>query len=94
MPWEASWSVRASRLQWACASVPSGSQDSANDRHTLPGLPQNPSCVSYPLGFSFSSSYCCCDVLGVDSPGSTRVAPRPCLACPETSLLTQRQGLP
>ena len=57
MPWEASWSVRASRLQWACSSVPSGSQDSANDTHSLPGLPQNPSCMSQPLGFSFSSSY-------------------------------------
>ena len=64
MPWEASWSVRASRLQWACSSVPSGSQDSANDTHSLPGLPQNPSCMSQPLGFSFSSSYCCCELLG------------------------------
>lgn len=51
-------------------------------------------CVSHPLGFSFSSSYCCCDLLSVDSPGSTWVAPHPCLACPKTSLLTQRQGLP
>lgn len=93
-PWEASWSVHASRLQGAYSSVPSGPQDSANDTHTLPRLPQNPACVSHPLGFSFSSSYCCCDLLGVDSPGSTRVAPRLCLACPKTSLLTQRQGLP
>lgn len=60
----------------ACSSVPSGPQDSANDTHTLPCLPQNPACVvSHPLGFSFSSSYCCCDLLSVDSPGSTWVAP-------------------
>lgn len=93
-PWEASWACVPPGCRGPAPQSPLGPRICFSMTHTpCHAFPPRTlrACVSHPLGFSFSSSYCCCDLLSVDS-WLYLGGPHPCLACRKTSLQLGHRG--